>query len=87
MRDIINLETLAEPVFVETEFSNILNRGVQTYEDISGLPLPKDSISRVNLATQSYLEQLQRIDANEVGKQNLLPFSVGKYFSLFLIST
>ena len=70
-----DINNLPEPVFVDTEFTNILNRDVLVYEAVSGTTLPQDASARSVVAANSYVSQLARIEINETGKQNLIPFS------------
>jgi len=69
--------TLPEPKFVDTEFTAILNRNELAYEAVSGTTLPQESVARYNGSAASYLEQFNRIEINETGKQNLIAFSGG----------
>jgi len=74
---VLNIDNLPDLTFVETEFTDILERNVVAYESVSGTTLPQDSVARIIVTASALLEQLQRVDINETGKQVMLQFSSG----------
>ena len=74
----IDLKTLPEPVFIETDFQQIISEIITSWEAITGVKLQPAQVERIILDVIAYRENILRLVINEVAKQNLLAFAKGE---------
>ncbi|MEO2082577.1 MAG: baseplate J/gp47 family protein [Desulfurobacteriaceae bacterium] len=74
----IDLKTLPEPVFVKSNYEEILNELKTLWEQATGKTLQPAQLERLILNVIAYRENVLKLAINEAAKQNLLAFAKGK---------
>ncbi len=71
----IDLKTLPEPVFVESNYDEIINELISLWEQATGETLQPAQVERLILNVIAYRENVLKLAINEAAKQNLLAFA------------
>ncbi len=74
----IDLKTLPEPVFVKSNYEEILNELKTLWEQATGKTLQPAQLERLILNVIAYRENVLKLAINEAAKQNLLAFAKGE---------
>ncbi|WP_456459709.1 baseplate assembly protein [Desulfurobacterium sp.] len=74
----IDLKTLPEPVFVESNYDEIINELISLWEQATGETLQPAQVERLILNVIAYRENVLKLAINEAAKQNLLAFAKGE---------
>lgn len=74
----INVASIKEPVFVESNWDTINRELISAYENTAGVKLSKGQLEAILLSIFAYRENLLRIIMQETAKQNLLAYAVGE---------
>ncbi|WP_457679440.1 baseplate assembly protein [Thermovibrio sp.] len=74
----VNLQALPEPVFVESNYDEIINELVNLWEQATGETLQPAQLERLILNVIAYRENVLKLAINEAAKQNLLAFAKGE---------
>jgi len=71
----MDLKTLPEPVFVESNYDEIINELISLWEQATGETLQPAQVERLILNVIAYRENVLKLAINEAAKQNLLAFA------------
>ena len=74
----VNLKTLPEPVFVKSDYDEILKELTTLWEQATGETLQPAQLERLILNVIAYRENVLKLAINEAAKQNLLAFAKGE---------
>ena len=74
----VNLKTLPEPVFVKSDYDEILKELTTLWEQATGETLQPAQLERLILNVIAYRENVLKLAINESAKQNLLAFAKGE---------
>lgn len=72
----IDVASIKEPVFVESNWDTINREIISAYENVAGVKLSKGQLEAILLSIFAYRENLLRIIMQETAKQNLLAYAV-----------
>lgn len=74
----IDVASIKEPVFVESNWDAINRELISAYENATGVKISKGQLEAILLSIFAYRENLLRIIMQETAKQNLLAYAVGE---------